>query len=494
MRRPMSPDRRGLRAFVFVTFALTVALSPALAVADAASCEAAKWKGVARALGTTLRCRAMAVAVLATPSPLCGEKADSALAAALAGAQDGGGCASSGEGPDVTASLHAFDEDLLALLSTAPEGARCSSAKIRTTAARALKEIRCRRTAASAAVAVDPACHARAQARLVRNFDMRDRSGRCSTTGDASEAESLVSAFLAFVASRLDGSNPTSAPSGLTAVIDGADVELTWTSAHPGSGLPESRVLRRLGTAPTDPEDPLASVVFEGAADAAVDAVTELLPDTTAVPRTYHYAVYACDEHGVCETAGSHTTLVPTLVQVLGAGGYTIHWRHASADVCSDQVSLGTAAETSSPDWWKSCDANCGTATARQLSAAGRTESAAIGAAFTARGIPVGRVVSSEFCRNVETAALMDFGPTIEESQALTFFVYSEATRCAQTFAMLAETPAPGTNTALIGHAGNTCSPLSSLAWAEAAVYKPDGLGGSTFIERVLAGAWLSLP
>lgn len=164
-----------------------------------------------------------------------------------------------------------------------------------------------------------------------------------------------------------------------------------------------------------------------------VDDLADLLPDTTTVPRTWHYAVYGCDISDNCEDTGSHTTLAPTVVQVLRAGGYVVHSRHASADVCSDATHLGTA-------------------------------------------------------------VLMDFGPTIEESQDITYFVYDEAERCNNSFALLGEVPTAGTNTALIGHAGFTCPPLSQLAWAEAAIYKPDGMGGTTFIERVLAADWLTLP
>ena len=144
------------------------------------------------------------------------------------------------------------------------------------------------------------------------------------------------------------------------------------------------------------------------------------------------------------------------LPDVLRAGGYVIHWRHASATVCSDRLDLGPAATTSSPDWWKSCDADCPSggpviATARQLSDIGRSESVAIGQALDQRGVPIGRMLASEFCRNVETAQLMDLGPPIEQSPAITYFVYDEGGRCADTFALLAEAPPAGTNTALIG-------------------------------------------
>lgn len=45
-------------------------------------------------------------------------------------------------------------------------------------------------------------------------------------------------------------------------------------------------------------------------------------------------------------------------------------------------------------------------ATQRNLSEAGREEARRIGAAFRARGIPIGRVLSRRWCRCLETAGL----------------------------------------------------------------------------------------
>jgi hypothetical protein len=104
--------------------------------------------------------------------------------------------------------------------------------------------------------------------------------------------------------------------------------------------------------------------------------------------------------------------------------------------------------------------------------------------------------VSSEFCRNVGTAVLMDFGPMIEERSDITYFVYDEANRCTNSYALIAEVPAAGTNTALIGHAGftGTCPVLGALAWSEAAIFKPDGIGGQTLVARLLWNEWSALP
>jgi phosphohistidine phosphatase SixA len=218
-----------------------------------------------------------------------------------------------------------------------------------------------------------------------------------------------------------------------------------------------------------------------------------LFPDAT-VRRTYHYAAFGCAAADDCSPAASFTTLTPTLVQALRAGGYTIYFRHAVADVCIDKAELGPAATTTSPDWWKSCDANCDTATARQLSqTVGVADAKAIGAAFDALAIPVGRVIASEFCRARTTAQLMDLGPTIEQSAAITSVVYDESKRCANVQSMIAEPPPAGANTAIVAHTNFTCATIDQLDSGEAAVFKPNGKGGSTFIARVLPIQWKAL-
>jgi phosphohistidine phosphatase SixA len=257
--------------------------------------------------------------------------------------------------------------------------------------------------------------------------------------------------------------------------------------------------VRKLGSAPVGPDDPSASIVYEGSAMTTTEPLRNLLPDTPATPRTYHYAVYGCD--GACGGNPATDTLKPTIMQCLAGGGYNIIWRHASADVCSDNLALGTAANTSYPDWWKRCDNYCPdqqttTATARQLNATGNMEADAIGNSLAARGIPFGRMLTSEYCRTKKTAELMSLVPlaTIEEKAELTYYVYDEANRCTNTMALLAVEPPAGANTGMVSHAGFVCQTLDSLAWAQAAIYKPNGLGGSTLITTVFWNGWDSLP
>ena len=290
-------------------------------------------------------------------------------------------------------------------------------------------------------------------------------------------------------------------PSELHAAVDGGVIRLTYTAPDPASGYPFAVIMRRLNAPVAGPDDPDAQWVAAGSGGGALDPVTNLLPDTAETPRRYHYAVYACTPAFNCESTGAATTLELSLMQALRAGGYVLHWRHASATVCADRIDLGTAATTAVPDWWKSCDNVCPaggpiTATARQLNDAGVAEATAIGDIFETRMIPIGRVQSSEFCRNFQTAELMDFGPPLELLPDLTYFVYEEATRCQQVYDRIAVVPPAGSNTALIGHAGFTgdCPVLSSLQWSEAAIFKPDGAGASVFVTRVLWDQWSALP
>ncbi len=277
----------------------------------------------------------------------------------------------------------------------------------------------------------------------------------------------------------------------LTVTITGKDVKLDWTK----SVKPTSLILRKFGSDPTGPNDSGADIVYVGTGQTSLEPLRNLLPDTAATPRTYHYAVYGCD--GTCGGTPALASLKPTIGQCLVGGGYNLFWRHASADVCSDNTGLGTAANTAYPDWWKRCDNNCAaTATARQLNAAGLMESDAIGKSLAMRGIPFGRLLTSEYCRCKTTSELMNLVPAaaIEQKTEITYYVYDEANRCNNSMALLAVEPPTGANTGMVSHAGFVCATLDTLAWAEAAIYKPDGKGGSTYITRVKWNEWNALP
>lgn len=477
----------------FVAF-LAFAEAPRAAVSPAARCEGEKLRVASRATLEMLGCQSRAASAGVAVNEACLDDGRTRLLEGFAGAASPGGCAATDDTTPVADAIDALVQELGSDLDVAVGADRCAGGKLRAAAKRIGAEMLCRRRASRSGGVPDPDCLAVASENFAAAFARLETRRDCNTTSDHPTVETRADEFVAFVAAAIAGTAHAGKPTGLSASLDAADIELSWVNADPGSGRTHAKLLRRLNSAPTGPDDGAAAELLFAAATSATDDLKSLLPSTGTEPRVYHYAVYGCTPEGECEAEGSHTTFTPTLTQVLGAGGYVLHWRHASATVCSDRTDLGTAATTMVPDWWKSCDENCGTATARQLNSTGRAESIAIGDAFRARGIPVGRVLTSEFCRNLETAALMNFGPALEEDQGITYFVYDEPGRCAASFARLAEVPVAGTNTAIIGHSGNTCSPLSSLAWAEAAVYRPDGAGGSLFIARVPVGDWMTLP
>jgi phosphohistidine phosphatase SixA len=84
---------------------------------------------------------------------------------------------------------------------------------------------------------------------------------------------------------------------------------------------------------------------------------------------------------------------------------YAIILRHADADNGRDNSGTDAPAQ-----WWKSCDP----AIARQLNERGKARSIELGKIFKDLGYPIQQVLSSEFCRAVNTAQLINAGPSVE--------------------------------------------------------------------------------
>ncbi|HYK76520.1 MAG TPA: histidine phosphatase family protein [Daejeonella sp.] len=81
---------------------------------------------------------------------------------------------------------------------------------------------------------------------------------------------------------------------------------------------------------------------------------------------------------------------------------YAIILRHADASTGADNTA-GPA------DWWKSCDPQL----ARQLNTDGIIRATALGKIFKDLNYQIERIISSEFCRAVSTAQLVNAGPEI---------------------------------------------------------------------------------
>lgn len=172
-------------------------------------------------------------------------------------------------------------------------------------------------------------------------------------------------------------------------------------------------------------------------------------------------------------------------LQQLREGGNVILLRHPSP--------AGRGEEPSPLDL-----ADC--AVQRQLSEEGRADARTIGAAFRSLGVPVGEVLASRYCRTMEAAQLA-FGRAEAAPELLhpTYLAlpsvaapapYPQRREALQR--RLATFPAPGSNTVLVTHGETILDAMGlDLANGEAAIYRPDGRGGTALIGRVRAREWL---
>ncbi|WP_191084246.1 histidine phosphatase family protein [Roseococcus microcysteis] len=172
------------------------------------------------------------------------------------------------------------------------------------------------------------------------------------------------------------------------------------------------------------------------------------------------------------------------LLEALRGGGHVIYLRHAPTErEGADQVSAVMG--------------QC--STQRVLGEEGWQQARALGAAFQRLAIPVGEVVSSQYCRAWQTADLA-FGRHRQDA-ALNFEPaeeYSAAQRAAmrdRLRPLLAAAPPAGRNTVLVGHddpfeaaTGIYPEPMG-VAW----VVRPGGAEGFTLLGQIRPGDWAGL-
>jgi hypothetical protein len=172
------------------------------------------------------------------------------------------------------------------------------------------------------------------------------------------------------------------------------------------------------------------------------------------------------------------------LLTALKAGGYVVYFRHfETGQDYADQV-------TADID-------NCWTQ--RRINAAGFRDAQRIGKYINDQKIPVGRVVSSPFCRTRHSADLA-FGryERIEELKILPHKDYTpeqNAVMKSGVMPFIAVAPAAGTNVIVMAHDDNLTAaggPLLEVQ-GEAAIIKPDGNGGFTVVARLKPDQWTTL-
>lgn len=325
---------------------------------------------------------------------------------------------------------------------------------------------------------------------------------KSASTPPSATPSASASPVAAATGTQPSGPAPTTPPaiarfSAKLAKRNADTVELNW-DAPVGTAL--VRVVRSSG-ALEDPDDANAVQVYAGTAARAPDVLPRevIAKDRTGDPAAFavHYAAFACRTPSDCDRPPARAVVRPHLIEALRKGGYALFLRHTTADLCQDVEPLGKADVTEKPGWWKSCDRNCATATARQLGDRGIAEAKQLGADFARLKLPIGRVLSSEFCRNVQTAKLIAArrngkAVPIETLKDLTSFVYDEKLRCENTAKLLAQPPAPGTNVLLVGQKGNDCTTIGGIDSGETAVFKLDAAGALQRVANVKWSDWAS--
>jgi phosphohistidine phosphatase SixA len=145
----------------------------------------------------------------------------------------------------------------------------------------------------------------------------------------------------------------------------------------------------------------------------------------------------------------------------LREGGHIILMRHATAPGVGD------------PPGFRLGDCS----TQRLLSGAGRAQAKAIGAALRGRGVKADRVLTSAWCRCVDTAELMDLGP-VEIFEPLNSFFRTGDSAASQTEAvrkLIGDWKGPGT-LVLVTHQVNVTALTDVFpASGEMVVLRPDG-------------------
>jgi broad specificity phosphatase PhoE len=172
------------------------------------------------------------------------------------------------------------------------------------------------------------------------------------------------------------------------------------------------------------------------------------------------------------------------LLSVLQQGGYIIYFRHAQTEKdYADQVTADV----------NDCS------TQRMLSEEGWQQAKKIGAGFADNSIPVGRVISSQFCRAWQTADLA-FGK-YEKNSALNFPKAEDYSpeqikqMKANVTPLLTAIPESGTNTVIVGHDDifEAATGIYPDPQGMAYILKPDEQGSFEILANMLPEEWSQL-
>jgi phosphohistidine phosphatase SixA len=188
---------------------------------------------------------------------------------------------------------------------------------------------------------------------------------------------------------------------------------------------------------------------------------------------------------GAAEPAAAASVARSALVAALKQGGHVLVFRHADSPA---KLPDAKNAERDNPKH------------ERQLSAAGKEGATKLGAALKRLGIPVGEVLVSPAYRAQQTARLAQLtNARIQDELTFEGTAMTETVTPAQAAwlkARAAVAPKTG-NTFIVTHSPNLAAAFPAitpaLAAGEAAVFAPDGQGGTKLLGRLKIEDWAGL-
>lgn len=216
-----------------------------------------------------------------------------------------------------------------------------------------------------------------------------------------------------------------------------------------------------------------------------------------AMPGTYRLRAVSTTLPTSADTLYVRVNTATNPIAYLRTGGYVILFRHTAADVCSDNIGAN-------PNWWRTCDANCATTTARQMNATGHADARLIGRALVAVGTTVDSIHTSEFCRcfvgadSIRKQLNLALARVVQEP-VLTYAAYNvEGLRAEQTEQFVRRRPlAAGANRVMVSQAGHsgpvapTQLNMNTLNWGDAFVLRQRGGGlRPLFVDTVRVATW----
>ncbi len=171
----------------------------------------------------------------------------------------------------------------------------------------------------------------------------------------------------------------------------------------------------------------------------------------------------------------------PELVTALEGGGHVLLLRHGATEkFVADENRFDLV--------------DC--KTQRNLSDAGRRQSQEMGERIRERGVSIGRVRSSPYCRCLDTGRLAFGEEAVEVEQVLSVGDHLDGKakheRAKTIRGMLATAPAPGQNDVLITHTGTLLYTFGLQTQPEgiAHVFRPNEFGPAVYMGFVLPDDW----